>query len=148
MRDRATNQRPRPVDCIFCEIVAGQSPAEIVDQDEETVSFMDINPVNPGHVLTVPRRHVADIEDLSAAEFATLGSAAHAIVRRVRAALRPPGLDLFMANGREAGQTVFHAHIHAIPRWPGDGWTDPWTPAPGNPAEISEIAARLRALAP
>jgi histidine triad (HIT) family protein len=131
--------------CVFCEIVAGAAPAHVVAETTEIVSFMDTSPVNPGHVLTVPRRHAADIWQLDAAEFGALGSAAHGVARRVRLALDPPGLDLFMANGAAGGQTVFHAHVHIIPRWPGDGWTDPWAPTPGKPEELAAVAERIRA---
>ena len=131
-------------DCVFCAIVSGAAPAERVAEDEHTVSFMDINPVNPGHVLTVPRRHAADIWDLTVGEAADLMASTHRVCEQIRIALAPPGLDLFVANGEVGGQTVFHVHVHSIPRWPGDPWIDPWSPTPGNAEEIAATAARLR----
>lgn len=132
-------------DCIFCGIVAGTVPSVTVDETWDTLSFMDINPVNPGHVLTIPKRHAVDIWELDADEFAGLSAAAHGVARRVREVLRPDGVNIFMANGSAAGQTVFHAHLHTIPRWPGDGWIDSsWAASPGNPEEIAAIGARLR----
>ena len=134
-------------DCIFCAIVDGSAPAELVAEDEHTLSFMDVNPVNPGHVLTVPRRHAVDIWGLTEEESANLMVATRRVCDQIRGALTPPGLDLFVANGEAGGQTVFHVHVHAIPRWPSDNWIDPWTPTPGDSAEIANIAARLRASA-
>ena len=134
-------------DCIFCAIVAGTAPAARVAEDEHSVSFMDINPVNPGHVLTVPRRHAVELADLTADEAATLMAAAHRVCDQIRRALDPAGLNLFVADGEVAGQTVFHVHIHSIPRWPNDAWTNPWTPTAGDPNEIAGVADRLRAAA-
>ena len=132
-------------DCVFCGIVAGTIPSVTVDETSDTVSFMDINPVNPGHVLTIPKRHAVDMWDLDAGEFATLSAAAHGVARRVREVLRPDGVNIFIANGPAAGQTVFHVHIHTIPRWPADGWIDAsWAGTPGDPDEIAAIGARLR----
>jgi histidine triad (HIT) family protein len=131
-------------DCVFCAIVAGSAPAELVAEDEHTVSFMDINPVNPGHVLTVTRRHAVDIGDLSEEEAANLMASTHRVCRQLRKALAPPGMNLFVANGEVAGQTVFHVHVHSIPRWPADSWVDPWTPTPGKPDEIAAVAVRVR----
>ena len=131
-------------DCIFCAIVAGRASAERVAEDQHTISFMDINPVNPGHVLTVPRRHAFDIWDLSEEEAANLMAATHRVCGQLQRALSPPGLDLFVANGAVGGQTVFHVHVHSIPRWPNDAWVDPWTPMPGDPNEIADVAIRLR----
>ena len=131
-------------DCVFCAIVSGTAPAERVAEDEHTVSFMDINPVNPGHVLTVPRRHAVDIWELSEDEAANLMVGTRRVCDQLRKALAPPGLDLFVANGEVGGQTVYHVHVHSIPRWPGDAWIDPWSPTPGNPDEIAATAARLR----
>jgi histidine triad (HIT) family protein len=134
-------------DCVFCGIVAGTEPAEVVAEDAQTVTFMDIQPVNPGHVLSVPRRHARDIWELSSDEAGVLMVAAQRASNRIRHALNPDGLDLFVANGEAGGQTVFHVHIHTIPRWPNDRWVDPWTPIPGDPVEIAAVAARLRAVA-
>ena len=133
-------------ECVFCAIVTGAASAERVAEDDHTVSFMDINPVNPGHVLTVPRRHAADIWDLTEQEAANLMAATRRVCDQIRSVLAPPGLDLFVANGEAGGQTVFHVHVHSIPRWPGDAWTDPWTPTLGDPGEIGAVAIRLRSV--
>lgn len=131
-------------DCIFCAIVAGAAPSHRVAEDEHTVSFLDINPVNPGHALTVPRRHAVDFWDLTAEEAGNLMASTRRVCEQIRSVLAPPGLGLFVANGEVGGQTVFHVHVHSIPRWPGDAWTDPWSPTPGNPDEIANVAGRLR----
>lgn len=133
------------VDCIFCAIVAGRAPAHVIAEDAETVSFLDINPVNPGHLLTVPRRHASGLWEMSAEEFGTLASAAHRAAARVRRALEPPGHDVFVAEGEVGGQTAFHVHIHTIPRWPDDAWRDPWVPTAADSAELAAVAERVRA---
>jgi len=134
-------------DCIFCDIVAGTAPSARVAEDEHTVSFMDINPVNPGHVLIVTRRHAVDIWDLAREEAANLMAATHRVCELTRRALDPDGLNLFVANGAVGGQTVFHVHMHSIPRWADDAWIDPWSPAPGDADEIAEVAQRIRSAA-
>ena len=131
-------------DCVFCGIVAGDVPSVQVDETPDTLSFMDINPMNPGHVLTIPKGHAVDIGELSAEAAANVFESVRRMAARVRAVLAPDGVDLFMANGAAAGQTVFHAHVHTIPRWDGDDWTDPWSPTPGDPDDIAAIGARLR----
>jgi histidine triad (HIT) family protein len=131
--------------CVFCRIVRGELPASVVFEDEATVAFMDIGSVNPGHMLVAVKPHVADIydldRDLAAAVFRTTTRVAQA----ARRALAPDGLSLFQANGAAGGQTVFHFHIHVLPRWSGDGMNLAW-PAKNPPREeLERVAARLRA---
>jgi histidine triad (HIT) family protein len=131
-------------DCLFCGIVAGSIPSETVDSDERTVAFMDINPATPGHALVVPRRHSADLleigeEDLSATMFA-----AQRLSRRIKDVLDADGIDLINACGAAAWQTVFHFHIHVVPRYQDDPLKLPWVPEPGDADEIARIAQRLR----
>lgn len=109
--------------CIFCEIAAGRAPASIVYEDNMALAFMDINPVNPGHVLVIPRRHFETLSDMDE----TTGMHVFQIAMRVEQALRNvegircEGTNLFMANGAVAGQSEFHAHLHILPRFQGDG---------------------------
>lgn len=131
--------------CDFCAIIAGDAPAEIVARDDATISFMDINPATDGHLLVVPLRHAPDIWAISDDENAALSRTAYRLTRRMRDALRPEGLTLLQSNGAAAFQTVFHLHIHLIPRWPGDGLRLPWRPTPGHPAAIRAAADRIRA---
>jgi histidine triad (HIT) family protein len=112
-----------PRDCIFCEILAGRADATFVYRDEDCAAFMDIQPVNPGHVLVTPTRHEANLADLRPGEWTRVTE----IGRQIAASLRRSGLrceavNLFMADGESAGQEVFHAHLHVIPRFGGDGF--------------------------
>ena len=131
-------------DCLFCKIVAGEVPAQIVDSDEHTVAFMDINPATRGHALVVPRRHSADLMDVSDEDLTYTMLAARRLARRIREALKPDGFNLLNSCGSAAWQTVFHFHVHVIPRYEGDPLRLPWTPAPGDPDEIAAVAEQLR----
>lgn len=109
--------------CVFCAIVAGQLPASAVYEDEEVLAFMDIQPVNPGHVLVIPKTHFPMLADLDP----KIGGRIFQVGQRVAAALRRSGLrcegvNLFLADGEAAGQEVFHAHLHVFPRYTGDGF--------------------------
>jgi histidine triad (HIT) family protein len=130
-------------DCIFCKILAGELPATIVDEDERTVAFMDINPATRGHVLVIPRAHSpdllsVDLEDLSAVAVASQRQAVRAKER-----LRADGVNLVNSCGSVAWQTVFHFHMHVIPRYADDPLRLPWIPAPGDPEEIVAAAQEL-----
>jgi len=109
--------------CIFCELVAGKLPISVVDETEDVLALMDIQPVNPGHVLIIPKCHAPYLADLDSA----LGGHIFAMGMRVAAALRTcgvrcEGVNLFLADGEAAGQEVFHAHLHVFPRFVGDGF--------------------------
>lgn len=132
-------------DCLFCGIVAGEVPAEIVDSDEHTVAFMDINPATPGHALVVPRRHSADLMDIPPEDLARTALAAQRLAQRIEGVLHPAGFNLINACRAAAWQTVFHLHVHVVPRYEGDPLKLPWVPGPGESDEIAEIAGRLRA---
>lgn len=132
-------------DCVFCAIMAGQQPAEIVQRDAATVAFMDVQPATYGHVLVVPVACAPTLWDLSAAQAGALMEGARRMAHRVREALAPEGLNLFQANGEAAFQTVFHVHVHVVPRWHDDGLQLPWQPTPGDPERIRTAAAALRA---
>ena len=133
------------MDCVFCAIVEGKAPAEVVYEDEMTVAFMDINPANPGHTLVIPRKHVRDIFSMDEETAVTVMRAAVRVARAIEAALQPDGINLIQANGRAAFQSVFHSHLHIIPRWWGDDIVLPWRPKPGDPEAIWATAARIRA---
>jgi len=131
-------------DCIFCQIVAGELPAERVGEDERTVSFMDINPATRGHALVIPREHAVDLLDVGEEDLAACSHAAQRLARRAKDALGADGVNLLNACGSAAWQTVFHFHIHVIPRYDDDPLRLPWIPGPGDPAEIAAAAADLR----
>jgi histidine triad (HIT) family protein len=110
-------------DCIFCKILAGKSEVSLVYRDETCAAFMDIQPINPGHLLVVPIRHAADLAALKAKE----GERMFRVAQRLAAALgrsgvKCEGVNLFLADGEAAMQEVFHVHLHVLPRYAGDGF--------------------------
>jgi histidine triad (HIT) family protein len=132
-------------DCIFCKIVAGELPATIVDEDEHTIAFMDINPATRGHALVVPRKHAPDLLSIEPAELAAVAEAAQRLAARVKGRLSADGINVINSCGAAAWQTVFHFHLHVIPRYQGDPMRLPWLPAPGDPKQIAAAAAAIRA---
>ena len=134
----------RDPDCIFCKIVAGELPAQIVDEDERTVAFMDINPGTRGHLLVIPREHSRDVTEIAAEDLAAVVSMAQKLAVRALERLDADGVNLFNSCGAAAWQTVFHFHVHVIPRYDGDPLRLPWIPAPGDSAEIEATANTLR----
>lgn len=130
--------------CVFCKIVGGQIPSTKVHEDDHTVAFMDIGQVNPGHVLVAAKAHAENIYALDDAQAAAVFRASARVARAIRGAFSPPGLSVYQANGKPAGQTVFHFHIHLVPRHDGDGMTLGW-PVKNPPREqLEEHAARIR----
>jgi len=134
----------RDPDCLFCKIVAGEIPSERVDEDERTVAFMDINPATRGHALVIPRRHAANLLEIDAEDLAATVAAAQRLARTVSERLGADGVNLINSCGPAAWQTVYHFHVHVIPRYEDDPLRLPWTPAPGDPDEIAAAAAQLR----
>ncbi|MFC8191019.1 HIT family protein [Cellulomonas sp. NPDC057328] len=115
---------PAGQDCIFCAIVAGQAEASVVHEDDTVVAFMDLAPVTRGHLLVVPRTHAVGLEDLDRATGAHVWSVGHDLTRALRrSTLRCEGINVLVCDGEVAFQTVFHLHLHVIPRYAGDGWT-------------------------
>jgi histidine triad (HIT) family protein len=130
--------------CLFCKIVSGELPSERIDEDERTVAFMDISPATRGHALVVPRNHAANLLEIDAEDLAATVAAAQRLARTVVQRFDADGVNLINACGAAAWQTVFHFHIHVIPRYEGDPLRLPWTPAPGDPVEIAAAADALR----
>ena len=131
-------------DCLFCGIVAGEVPGQIVDSDEHAVAFMDINPATRGHALVVPRRHSADLMEVSDEDLTHTMLAARRLARRIRETLEPDGFNILNSCGSAAWQTVFHFHVHVIPRYADDPLKLPWVPGPGDADEIAAVAEQLR----
>jgi histidine triad (HIT) family protein len=132
-------------DCVFCKIMARQIPATVVREDADTLAFMDIGQVNPGHVLVACKAHVENIYGLQDAQAAAVFQAVAKVARAIRAAFDPPGLSVYQANGTPAGQTVFHFHVHVLPRHDADGMQLVW-PVKNPPREkLEEYAAQIRA---
>jgi histidine triad (HIT) family protein len=133
-----------PGHCIFCRLVAGEIPAAIVHEDALTIAFMDIGQVNPGHVLVATKRHAATLFDISPEEAAAVAQTAQRVAKAARAAFDPPGLTLLQANGREGEQTVFHFHLHVLPRHAQDGVALSWPRKDPPAATLQQYAASLR----
>ena len=131
-------------DCLFCGIVAGDVPAQIVASDDHTVAFMDINPATRGHALVVPREHSADLLDISDDDLERTMLAARRLTLRMQAALNPDGFNILNSCGHAAWQTIFHFHLHVIPRYDDDPLKLPWIPGGGDPDEIAAVADRIR----
>jgi histidine triad (HIT) family protein len=131
-------------DCLFCKIVTGELPATIVAEDERTVAFMDINPATRGHALVIPREHAPDVFAIDPDDLQAVAVAAQQLARRVREKLGADGVNLLNSNGRAAWQTVFHFHVHVIPRYEGDPLRLPWVPGPGDMDDIQAAAAELK----
>jgi len=131
-------------DCIFCKIIAGEIPAQKIDEDERTVAFMDINPATRGHALVVPRRHVRDLLEIDDEDLTATSLAARRIAKRIEDRLDVDGINLLNSCGAAAWQTVHHFHVHVIPRYEGDPLRLPWKPQEGDPDEIAAAADALR----
>jgi histidine triad (HIT) family protein len=130
-------------DCLFCKIVAGDIPSTRIYEDERTVAFMDINPATRGHLLVVPREHTRDLLTIDPEDLAAVAQAAQKLAKTVAERLDADGVNLLNSCGRAAWQTVFHFHVHVIPRYAGDPLRLPWTPEPGDRDEIAEAARAL-----
>lgn len=131
-------------DCVFCAIAAGDGPAEVLDSDEHTVAFMDINPATRGHALVIPRRHSRDLTEIDPEDLARTTTAAQRLAGRMRETLKPDGFNLLNACGTAGWQTVFHFHVHVIPRYEDDPLRLPWIPRGADMDEIARIAAQIR----
>ncbi|MDZ7295546.1 MAG: HIT family protein [candidate division KSB1 bacterium] len=135
--------------CVFCEIVAGRRPASVVHQNERCWAFMDIRPVNPGHVLVIPVHHAAGLSELDPEDGAELFRMAQKVAQALRSSgVRCEGVNLHLADGRAAGQEVFHVHLHVVPRFRGDGFGLRFGPDYGRMpprAELDALAAQLKA---
>ena len=134
----------RDPDCIFCKIIAGELPSQIVAEDEHTIAFMDINPATRGHALVIPRRHSRDLLEIGEEDLNATVLGAKRLAARAKEVLGADGINLINSCGSRAWQTVFHFHVHVIPRYADDPMRLPWTPAPGDLDEIAEVAALLR----
>jgi histidine triad (HIT) family protein len=130
--------------CVFCRIVAKDIPAAVLFEDEHSIAFMDAGQVNPGHVLVAAKGHAENLYELNDAQAGALLKTAARVARAIRAAFDPPGLSVYQANGKAAWQSVFHYHMHLLPRHEGDGVALTW-PAKNPPREkLAEYAELIR----
>ena len=129
--------------CIFCKIIRGEIPCFKVLEDADVLALMDVNPIAPGHVLVMPKHHAKDILetplDCVGKAFAGAGRAA----RAVQKTLAPDGINILQANGPGAKQSVFHLHVHVIPRGMDDGLSMNWELAPGDMDQIGRLAEQI-----
>ncbi|MBF0354671.1 MAG: HIT family protein [Alphaproteobacteria bacterium] len=132
-------------DCIFCKIVEGVIPSFKIYEDENTLAFMDINPVNPGHCLVVPKNHAPNLFESEPEDLANTMTTVRKVARAVQQVAKPYGLNLLQANGAGAAQSVFHLHFHIIPRGRDDDLRMNWGLKSGNKDEIAALAAKIKA---
>lgn len=134
-------------DCIFCRIVAGEVPSTRIYEDERTLAFMDIMPLNKGHILVIPKEHFGSIVDIDPQLYGHLASVISRMAKAVQATLNPDGMNVLQLNGRAGNQLVPHLHVHLVPRWTGDGLTiSSWEPVMGNQEEIAATAELIKAV--
>jgi histidine triad (HIT) family protein len=132
-------------DCIFCKIVAGELPCFKLHEDEDTLAFMDINPLNDGHALVIAKGHHVNLFETPDEALAAVASVVKRVAQAVQEVLAPDGLNVLQANGPAAGQSVYHYHVHVLPRRSDDDAKINWGLRPGDMARIEELAGRVRA---
>lgn len=132
-------------ECVFCAIIEGKIPSKRVYEDDNVVAFMDQTQTVPGHVLIVPRQHAPDLFAVEPDAYAQLMAVTARIARAVKDALHPPALSILQNNGRAAGQTVDHLHVHILTREPHDGYRMNWDDRPATPEELERWAADIHA---
>jgi histidine triad (HIT) family protein len=130
--------------CLFCGIVAGSIPSQQVAENERAIAFMDINPATRGHLLVVPRAHSTDLRETDAEDLTAATLLAQSLVSRVIDRLDADGANLLSCIGADAWQSVFHTHLHVVPRYKDDPLQLPWHPKPGDADSIAATAAELR----
>ena len=139
-------------DCVFCRVLAGTAPGTFVHRDDVCAAFMDIRPVNPGHVLVVPLEHVPSLAALKPATAGHLMEVSLRMASAIRASgVRCEGINLYVADGAAAGQEVYHTHVHVLPRYRGDGVSlraGPHDPQSPPRAELEKIASLIRSADP
>ena len=135
-------------DCIFCKIVQKEAPASVVYEDDDVMAFLDINPVQRGHTLVIPKKHFVDIWDIEAGVLAKMVMVTKQVARKLVITLNTEGINTFSANGKPAGQDIYHFHIHAIPVGKGERtkFADWWFSkiSRAERSELDELAQKLR----
>ena len=132
-------------DCVFCMIVAGKIPCFKLWEDDRTLAFMDVNPANPGHALAIAKTHAENLYEMSPEDLAATAQTAQRVAAAVKSAVSPDGINLVQANGPGAGQSVFHFHIHILPRHDGDNLSMNWGHTPGDMEEIKAVYEKVLA---
>ena len=132
-------------DCIFCKIVKKEIPAQIIYEDEDSLAFLDIAPVHPGHTLVIPKKHSKDIFDISEEDFSNVMKTVQKITPAVKEAVRADGINIGNSNGKAANQVVFHLHVHIMPRYEGDGFKM-FAQGEYKEGEAGEVAEKIKSL--
>ncbi|GHG06332.1 MULTISPECIES: HIT family protein [Amycolatopsis] len=133
-------------ECVFCAIGSGQAPAAFVHEDDDFVAVADLRPVTTGHLLVLPRTHHADLASLPAAAGARMFTIAQELAAALRRTdLRCEAINLFLADGKAAGQEIPHVHLHVIPRFAGDGFVMQADWRVRSREELTEVAEKVRA---
>ncbi len=140
-----TGETHLDADCIFCKIIRGEIPSFKIFEDDEILAFMDVNPVAAGHALVIPKFHSKDIHETPAEWVGITFAGAKLAARAVGKTLEPAGINIVQANGPGAKQSVFHLHVHVIPRGMDDGLTMNWELEPGDMDEIGKLAELIAA---
>ena len=130
--------------CIFCKVIAGEIPGEVIDSDERTVTVMDINPATRGHAVVITRDHVPNLHELDEENMLAAMRTVQRVADRMRETLQPAGFNILHNIGRAAWQSIFHFHVHVIPRYEDDPLQLPWLPEPADPAELARVADEIR----
>ena len=130
-------------ECIFCHIVEGLSPARFLLENEHCLAFLDIAPAGKGHTLVIPKKHTVDILDTSSEALSELMQMTKEVSQLLDTKLKPDGLSLFQMNRTAGGQTVFHFHLHIVPRWRGDSLIDPWVETLAPDPELTKVYSEL-----
>ena len=133
------------MDCVFCKIRDGHIPSVKIYDDERTFAIMDINPLNEGHLLVIPKAHAATIYEISGDDLGQAAIVAKRVALAIKKSLQPDGLNILQANGAAAFQSVPHLHLHLIPRWNGDGKGFDWKLIKGDPEKIRAAGEKVRA---
>jgi histidine triad (HIT) family protein len=131
-------------DCIFCKIVSGEIPSHKIDEDDKTIAIMDINPWTRGHALVIPKEHSRNIYDADPQDLAAAHKTAQRIAKRMRDRLNCEGINTLQSSEPVAMQTVFHTHVHVIPRYSDDGLRLPAHPQPAEQEALAALAEELR----
>jgi len=133
------------MDCLFCKIINGEIPCTKVYENEKVLSFMDISPMNDGHMLVIPKNHGATIIELPEMDFLEVMSVTKKVAEAANKALNPDGINILQLNGEAANQVVPHLHVHIVPRWDGDGLSiSKWVPVQGDMEQIGQIADKIK----
>jgi histidine triad (HIT) family protein len=129
---------------IFAKIASGEIPSISIYDDEHTMAFMDISPASRGHTLVISKQEFADLWIIPEETLVAVTRTVQRVALGLRDALKPDGLNVIQNNGGAAGQTVFHYHVHLIPRWEGDHAVQLWTPQPADQEELRAAAEQIR----